>query len=325
MYLFYLPIHFESMTPGFTTTAWSSLSVAQAKGSPAICRADEVPLSVDGGASRSTSSVLDVRRSILALFAVGLVAACGQTQSVSVTNTAPTSVPEIQAEVVELAEAGDACVEFHRSAAASVEEEQLYMRRLADRIADLGHSEAAVILDDLANQWKSGTWEGEQDEVWQSGLWAEAGRLLSAEGAIRCADLAEWWGIDGYEGQPGPNELLRRQAQIWRSSRPSEYYVLVVGGRLGEPPTQVHAHVVGSEVVGSAVAEQGLLGSGELPLSVEQLYSWLLDEEHRVDRYDLANAAPAVMQVGDVFLQVFVDPDDFPPAVEVQLDVEETG
>jgi hypothetical protein len=34
------------------------------------------------------------------------------------------------------------------------------MRRLADRIADLGHEEAAVILDDLARRWETGVWEG---------------------------------------------------------------------------------------------------------------------------------------------------------------------
>jgi hypothetical protein len=259
------------------------------------------------------------------LFAVWLVAACGETQVVSVTNTAPSSVPEIDGEDVELSEAGDACVEFHRSAAASVEEERRYMRRLADRIADLGHQEAAVILDDLARRWETGVWEGEQDEVWQSGLWAEAGRLLAGAGAIRSADLAQWWGIDGYEGEPDDDELLRRQAEIWRSSRPSEYYLLVVGGRIGEEPTQVHAHIVGSEVVGSAVAVQGPLGSGELPLSVEQLYSRLLSEEARVERYDLADSFPAVVQVGDVVLQVLFDSDDFPPPIEVYLDAEETG
>lgn len=266
-----------------------------------------------------------MRRIVLALVAVWLVASCGETQDVSVTNTAPSSVPGIQEEDVELSEAGDACVEFHRSAAASVEEEQLHMRRLADRIADLGHADAAVILDDLAQQWEVGVWEGEQDEVWQSGLWAQAGRLLADAGAIRCTDLAEWWGIDGYEGEPDDDELLRRQAQIWRSSRPSEYYLLVVGGRIGEEPTQVHAHVIGSEVVGSAVAMQGPLGSGELPLSVEQLYSWLFSEEHRVGRYDLAHSVPAVVQIDDVVLQVLFDADNFPSPIEVYLDVEQAG
>lgn len=86
-----------------------------------------------------------------------------------------------------------------------------------------------MILDDLASQWEVGIWEGDQDEVWQSGIWAEAGRLLGEQGAIRCQDLAEWWGIDGYDGEPEPSEMLQRQAQIWRSARPAEYYVLFVG------------------------------------------------------------------------------------------------
>jgi len=112
-------------------------------------------------------------------------------------------------------EAGKACVDFYRSAQESVEEEAVYMREFADRMANLDHDDAAVVLSDLADQWEVGTWEAGQDEVRQSAQWAEAGELLGAAGAVRCADLAEWWGIDGYVGEPNSEEMLERQASIW--------------------------------------------------------------------------------------------------------------
>ena len=79
----------------------------------------------------------------------------------------------------EMTEAEVACVDFYRSVEESTEEEATYMRVLADRIAEAGHPEAAAVLSDLADQWEVGVWEGEQDEVWQSGLWAKypAGRV----------------------------------------------------------------------------------------------------------------------------------------------------
>ncbi len=272
-----------------------------------------------------------IRWSLLFLVAVGLAAACGETRAVSTTSAGAAPIPDILLDPVTFIEADEACVDFYRSAAASVEEEQLYMRRLADRITDLGHVEAAAVLDDLAGQWEVGVWEGEEDEVWQSGLWAQAGRLLAEQGAIRCADLAEWWGIDGYEGEPDPEELVRRQAQIWRSSRPADYYLLVVAGHSGQVPTQVQVHVVGRDVVESTVVVDGALAADDLPLSVEELYSDLLDSidqetgRYEVQRYDLANSVPAATQMHDLFIRLFVDPERFPPPVEVHMDTEEGG
>lgn len=247
------------------------------------------------------------------------------------TNTAATVVPEMPVAGVDFIEAGDACVDFYRSAEASVEEESAYMRRLADRIDELGHAQAALVLNDLAIQWEVGVWEGEQDEVWQSGLWAEAGRLLADDGAIRCADLAEWWGIDGYEGEPDPDDMLRRQSQIWQSSRAAEYFVLIVGSRLDETPTQVQARVVDNAVVGSAVVVEGALAVDQLPLSVEHLYADLLTAEAsaaaqtQVIRFDLANAVPEVVRVDDLTFRVFVDTEGFPPPVQVLGDIEPSG
>jgi hypothetical protein len=257
-----------------------------------------------------------VKRLGVVLSSLTLLAACGQTPGVVVDGPSPTSVPSLGLEPVQFNEADDACVDFYRSAAESREAEHRFIRRLADRVDSLGHNDAAVILDDLADQWDVGVWEGDQDEVWQSGLWAHAGRLLADGGAVRCADLAEWWGIDGYEGEPDPGEMLHRQARIWESGRPDEYYLLVAANRPSSLPTQVYARIVGDQVEELRLVESGSVAVDAMPLSVEEVYRRLLDAEHQVDRYDLVVSAPAVFELGGTRFVVVVDLDRFPTLID---------
>lgn len=218
-------------------------------------------------------------------------------------------------------EAGEACVDFYRSAQESVEEEAVCMREFADRIAALGHDDAAVVLSDLADQWEVGTWEAGQDEVWQSALWAEAGELLGAAGAVRCADLAEWWGIHGYEGEPNPEEMLQRQASIWVANDLDDYYLLVAAGHDGGDLTQAHIRIQGGEVTSVSEIDPGSVAVDELPHSVDQIYSILLDGNAADVRYDLVWSAPRTLQMTDrTHLIVVVDDVQFPKRI-VEFDV----
>jgi hypothetical protein len=89
---------------------------------------------------------------------------------------------------VDISNEDKACVDFYRSMQESVEEEQLYYVRLAERIEQLGHADAAVILHDLAEQWEIGYWAvkpcEEAPELAMSAQLAETGALLRSEGHI---------------------------------------------------------------------------------------------------------------------------------------------
>ncbi|HET7846651.1 MAG TPA: hypothetical protein VFL72_04100, partial [Acidimicrobiia bacterium] len=115
---------------------------------------------------------------------------------------------------VDISNEDRACVDFYRSMQESVEEEQVNYARLAKRIEQFGHADAAVILHDLAEQWEVGYWDvepGEEaPELAMSAQLAQAGALLGAEGHIRCADLSEAWGIEGYRGEPSDREIFER-------------------------------------------------------------------------------------------------------------------
>lgn len=234
-----------------------------------------------------------------------LLAACG-----SIGGSDPDVVP------VEFTEVDEACVDFYRSAQESVEEEPVYMRAFADRIADLGHDAPAAVLSDLADQWEVGVWEPGEDEVWQSAQWAQAGELLAAAGAVRCADLAEWWGIDGYEGELDPQVMLERQASIWASIDVDSYFLLVAGGAEGEDLTQIHVQVQAGEVSSVSEIESGSADVDGLPHSVDEVYSILMEEETIGITYDLVWSVPRTVQLsnGDRLI-VVIDIEKFPEPI----------
>ena len=223
-------------------------------------------------------------------------------------------------------EADDACVEFYTAAAASVEEEPLYMRRFADRISELGYVDAGSILSDLADQWDVGVWDGEHDEVWQSGIWAQAGSLLGAAGAIRCTDLAEWWGIDGYEGEPKQAEMQQRQEGIWDEIGLRDYFLLIAGrGDSGEDLTQVHVKVEDGEVTSVSEVDPGPLDSDALPKSVDEVYAMMDDQDVIQATYDLVWSVPRSLELADGhWYFVKLDTETFPEPI-VQLDTPDSG
>jgi hypothetical protein len=218
---------------------------------------------------------------------------------------------------VEFTEADEACVDFYRSVQESVEEEAVYMREFANRISELGHDEAAVILSDLAGQWEVGTWEAGQDEAWQSALWADAGALLGSAGAVRCTDLAEWWGIDGYEGEPDPEEMLERQASIWSAIGVDDYYLLVA--RRGETSdlTQAHVQIKSGEPAAISEIDSGSYALDDLPETVDEAYSMLLNGDASSPSYDLVWSAPRTMQMKDgSTIVLIVDAEQYPEPLE---------
>lgn len=223
-------------------------------------------------------------------------------------------------------DADEACVEFYRAAASSLEEEPVYMRRFADRITELGYTDAGSILSSLADQWEVGVWEGEHDEVWQSAIWAEAGSLLGSAGAVRCADLAEWWGIDGYEGEPEPAEMQQRQAGIWDDIGLENYFLLVAGSEEGrEGLTQVHVKVEGGEVTSVSEADPGLLSADDLPRSVDDVYALMEDQNVVQATYDLVWSVPRSVALADgQWLFVQLDTEIFPEPI-VELDTPDSG
>lgn len=224
---------------------------------------------------------------------------------------------DLDVEPAVFTEAGDACVDFYRSVQESVEEEPVYMRAFSDRITALGLEDAAAVLSDLASQWEVGTWGADEDESVQVVQWAEAGRLLGEAGAIRCADLAEWWGIDGYGGESDPEEMLRRQASIWLANSLDDYYLLVAGGEAGERFTQIQVDVDSGRPASVVELEVTTMRVEELPKTVDEVYAMLLDERGSVVTYDLVRAVPRVIELttGEV-LQVKVDTAKFPDPIE---------
>ncbi len=249
---------------------------------------------------------------------VGLVVACILLASCGLADSSAIGVRSAV-----FTEADAACVDFYRSAQTSVEEEAVYMRVFADRIADLGYDDAAVVLSDLADQWEVGVWEAGQDEVWQSALWAEAGEMLGAAGAIRCVDLAEWWGIDGYNGEPNPKEMLTRQAGIWVKAGLDDYFLLVAMGVEGGNLTQIHVKVEDGQPTSVSEVASGSIDVKDLPLSVDEVYSMLLNRNASHIEYNLVLSAPRLMHMADGReIIVVVDTEHFPEPIQ-EYDVPE--
>jgi hypothetical protein len=217
-----------------------------------------------------------------------------------------------------------ACVDFYRSMQESVEEEPLYYARLADRIEQLGHADAAAILQDLAAQWEVGYWEpepGEEDpELAMSAQLAEAGTLLGSEGHIRCADLSEAWGVEGYRGEPSDREISERQRQIWTANGVKTYRLLIVvvdGG--GGPVFQYHVDVVDgqTERVFDAQTEEPIdAGNLDVPLTVDEIYAEMSSGGRLATRYDLVYGGPTY--VGQLLIEF--DLKDFPQPMEVLVE-----
>lgn len=61
----------------------------------------------------------------------------------------------------------------------------------------------------------------------------ESRETAGEAGKLRCTDLAEWWGIDGYEDEPDPFEMLTRQKRIWEENGLDNYYLLVAAKNRG--------------------------------------------------------------------------------------------
>jgi hypothetical protein len=200
---------------------------------------------------------------------------------------------------VEFTEADEACVDFYRAVQESVEEEAVYMREFANRISELGYDEAAVILSDLAGQWEFGTWEAGQDEVWQSAIWADAGALLGSAGAVRCTDLAEWWEIDGYQGEPDPKAMLERQASIWSAIDVDDYYLLVARSSDRSDLTQAHVQIKSGDIAAISEIDPGSYTLNDLPQTVDEAYSMLLNGDATSPSYDLVWSSPRTMQMKD--------------------------
>ncbi len=217
---------------------------------------------------------------------------------------------------VEMTDAEAACVSFYRSAEESTEEESTYMRVLADQIAAAGHTEAGVVLSGLADQWEVGTWEG--DEVTQLAQWAEAGALLAAAGELRCTDLAEWWRIDGYEGQPDPIELLNRQKRIWDQNGLGSYYLLVAARTPSDERfTQLQVKVVDGQVDQVREVEVTSLQPSSLPDTIDEYYDLIFDHQARAEFFSLVHAYPGRASTPDgIEYVVRLDTSDYPDALE---------
>jgi hypothetical protein len=217
---------------------------------------------------------------------------------------------------VPMSEADSACVEFFQSVDDSVEEETVYLPVLARRIMEAGHQEAAAILADVAAQFEVGVWEvGEvEPELLISAQLGQAGSLLLAAGAFRCAALGEIWHIDGYEGEPTPKEMLGWQRRIWEANAVSNYKLLVAELPLGEGGRQYHVEVVGGEVreVWDAVTGDRVKPSevDDLPLTVDEIYRWA--EPGEPITYDLVHAVP--QRVDTLFIRF--DLEEFPEPLE---------
>lgn len=200
------------------------------------------------------------------------------------------------------------------------------MRRFADRITELGYADAGSILSDLADQWDVGVWDGDHDEVWQSGIWAQAGSLLGLAGAVRCTDLAEWWGIDGYEGEPEPAEMQQRQAGIWDEIGLHDYFLLIAGrADGGEDLTQVHVKVEDGEVTSVSEVDPGPFDVDALPRSVDDVYA-MMDERDVVQAtYDLVWSVPRSVELADGhWYFVKLDTESFPEPI-VEYDTSDSG
>jgi len=242
-------------------------------------------------------------RKVGALLALGvLVAAC----------VAPDALG-LDVEPVEMTDAGQACVDFYRAARDSNLDEPIYIRSFADRIEELGLHDAAVVLSDLADQWEVGVWRGDEIEK-EKAQWVQAGALLAADGAIHCADLAEWKGDDGYAGEPDPYEMLERQAGIWVGSGLTDYYLLVAGGSLPtENLTQIQVLVEEGRPEDISEVVVGNADVADLPKTVEEIYRVLLDQRPDVTSYDLVLGVPRVVVFPDeTTLYVEVDPNQHP-------------
>lgn len=212
---------------------------------------------------------------------------------------------------VPVSEAEQACVDFYQSVEKSFEEESLYFPVLAQRIREAGHEDAAAILDEVAEEFRVGYWEGPVDfELVVSAQMAQAGRLLLAGGELRCAALGEFWGIDGYEGEPTPREMLSWQRQIWEANAVPDYKLLVTKLPVGEGGRQYHVEVVAGQVRGVWDAESGdrvdLSQVDDLPLTVDEIYQRL--EPDRETTYDLVHAVP--QRVDTLFIRF--DREEFP-------------
>ena len=232
----------------------------------------------------------------------GLIAACGTPDAVG-----------LDVEPVEMTEAGQACVDFYRAAQGSNLEEPIYIRTFADRIEELGLHDAAVVLSDLADQWEIGVWQGDEIEA-EKAQWVKAGALLADAGATHCADLAEWKGDDGYEGEPDPGEMLERQAGIWVGNGLANYHLLVAGGSLPmEHLTQIQVLVEEGKPEDISEVVTGDSNVTDLPKTVEELYRVLLDRRPDVTSYDLVLAVPRVVVFSDeTILYIEVDPNHQP-------------
>ena len=242
-----------------------------------------------------------MRIHVLVIAAAMLLASCGEPAESS-------SVGMTDAEV--------ACVSFYRSVEESTEEEPTYMRAFADQIVAAGHREAGLVLSDLAGQWEAGTWEG--DEVTQLAQWAEVGALLASAGELRCTDLAEWWRIDGYPGQPDPIEILNRQERIWDENNLDSYYLLVAAKTQREERfTQLLMKVVDGQVDQIREVEITTLQPSLLPKTIDEYYTLILDHEAQADSFNLVYAYPrrAVAPDGIEYV-VRLDTSSYPDAIE---------
>lgn len=217
---------------------------------------------------------------------------------------------------VEMSSEDRACVDFFYSSSTSIEEEPAYFARLAKRIGELGHEQAGMILDDMAHQWEIGHWEpgpgDEQPEEMISGQMAEAGGLLASEGHIRCADLAEFWGIDGYRGQPTDRDLFDRQREIWTANGVANYRLLLKVPSGSVNPTQYHVEVVDGQprqVVDALTGEQMTSVPSDIPLNVDQIYDLMRDSKSLSSKYDLVYSVPKIASRISVSFDPYVFPE----------------
>ncbi len=242
-----------------------------------------------------------MRMNVLLTSAALLLGSCGE----------PVETPSMT-----ITDAEAACVSFYRSAEESTEDEATYMRVLADQIAAAGHKEAGLVLSDLADQWEAGTWEG--DEITQLAQWAEAGALLAGAGELRCTDLAEWWRIDGYEGQPDPIELLNRQKRIWDENGLDGYYLLVAAKTPNDERfTQRQVKVVDGQVDQVREVEIASLQPSSLPRTIDEYYDLVFDQQARAEFFSLVHAYPRRALTPDgIEYVVRLDTSDYPDALE---------
>jgi hypothetical protein len=206
-----------------------------------------------------------------------------------------------------------ACVDYYRHWQNSYAEESYYYAAFAERLDGLGFTEAAADYQVLAGVAAGEPFEGAEPEL--AAIMADAGAWLGDAGATRCVDLAEIWGILGYDGRTEAVDLFERQRSIWDGLGVSDYRLRITIGR-GNTERQCHVDVVDGEVTaiadaltGAEVAEPPL----GLPFTVDGIYATISADD--VFSYDFVWSIPGRFFVGDYSVGLTLDPAEFPPPV----------